>query len=510
MRDLSRLKLAIGQIQIVEGRPSKNEDAIGHMVEHALAAGADALLVPNSLVDENDVRILGLNDSRIDVVGSTIELDTCTETYTIGIGRDRKDCDLSVYCDLDPFTISPTKSRIRERQIALRPVGIRDLGKKIISFDGGTSVTGESIEPLCLLDNTFREDFALVDFASGKPAKAAAPASMLDALIHGMRRFDEQALPFMPKWIIGLSGGLDSAITAALLVLAFGSNRVIAYNMATRFNSDTTKSNASSIAQKLNIAMRNGSIEDLVVCLGSALVQYGYAPDALKGVVLENAQARTRGNLLATFAALEDGVVVNNGNRIECALGYATLYGDAIGALAPIADLTKVQLFDLAWQINERMGVEAVPKNLLPKQTPDGLIWQTRPSAELANGQYDPMKWFYHDWLISRLQGDDGGSARSIPEAACEIMERYLHARLLDTPVGSWIKYYGLDEPRLFADDLHWIVTSMQRAAFKRVQAPPYLALASPASVRAELGPQAACELGPHYESLMRKIRMSG
>jgi len=508
VHDLSRLRLAIGQIQIVEGRPSKNEDTVERMVERALGAGADALIVPNSLDDENDVRILGLNDSHIDVVGSTIVLDTCSETYTIGIGRDRDDCDISVYCDLMPFTISPTRRKMREHSIVLRPVGIRDLGKKVVSFDGGTSVSGDDVEPLCLLDNTFREDFALVDFATAIPVKKTGPASMLDALIHGLRRFDEQALPFMPKWIIGLSGGLDSAITAALLVMAFGSNRVIAYNMATRYNSDTTRSNAASISQTLNIEMRNGSIEDLVVCLGSTLVQYGYAPDALRGVVLENAQARTRGNLLSTFAALENGVVVNNGNRIECALGYATLYGDAIGALAPIADLTKVQLFDLAWQINERMGVEAIPQNLLPKQTSDGLIWQTRPSAELANGQYDPMKWFYHDWLITNLQGDDGGSARSIPEAACEIMERYLHARLLDTPIGSWIKFYGLDEPRLFADDLHWIVTSMQRAAFKRVQAPPYLALASPASVHAELGPQAACELGSRYESLIRQIRM--
>lgn len=509
MGDLSKLKIAIGQVRIVEGRPSTNEASCDAMIERAVDAGADALVVPNSLNDENDVRIIGLNDSRIDVAGDVVVLDAGGETYRIGMGRDVPDCDFRISADLSPYTIVRAKRKMGGPRIVLRPVGIRDAGKKVLCFDGRSRVINSQDKAILELRDDFQEDFALVDFARDASVDKAGTSSqkLLDALVTSVRRFDEQVLPFGPKWVIGLSGGLDSSVTAALLVLALGKERVVGYNMATRYNSDATKSNAQQLATALGIPLKNGSIEDMVVSLGNTLVQYGYGEDVLKGLVLENVQARARGNLLSAFAAVEGGVIANNGNRVECALGYATLYGDAIGAFAPIADLTKVQLFAVSRMINERFGFEVVPVNLLPTETEAGFEWKTMPSAELSNGQVDPMKWFYHDWLVSTLLGDGLERAKPLYEAACDVMQHYLDTRLLDTEVGRWVRLYGLDgDASAFAQDLSWVVSSMQRAAFKRIQAPPALIIASQASVSSWDETQTVPEAPSRYNALMRAL----
>ena len=511
MGDLSKLKIGIGQVEIVEGQPSRNEAACDRMVERALDVSADALVVPNSLTDESDVRIIGLNDSRIDVAGNVVVLDACGETYRIGIGRACEGCDFSIVADLRPYTVLPDERMLPARSIVVRPVGMREEGKKVLAFDGGSSVVDGTGQVTMRLRDDFQEEFRLVDFSAAPESEPAAQTlppgeQLLECLVQTIRRFDAYVLPFGPKWIVGLSGGLDSSITASLLSLALGPERVVGYNMATRYNSEATKSNAAQLASALGIALRNGVIEDLVVSLGNTLLQYGYGTDVLKGVILENVQARTRGNLLSTFAAIENGVVVNNGNRVECALGYATLYGDAIGALAPIGDLTKVQLFDLARRVNERTGSEVVPSNLLPTQTERGLVWETPPSAELANGQRDPMKWFYHDWLVSRLLGDGLLRPRSLDAACCDIMQNYLDTRLADTEAGPWVGYYGLDDPQAFLADLQWVAGSISRASFKRIQAPPAITIASRASVCARPDSQMPKEPSTRYNVLVRTI----
>ena len=160
------------------------------------------------------------------------------------------------------------------------------------------------------------------------------------------------------------------------------------------------------------------------------------------------------------------GVVVNNGNRVECAFGYATLYGDSIGALAPIADLTKTKLFQLARAINGQPGVGIIPENLLPRETDDGYDWEIMPSAELSDGQRDPMKWFYHDWLVENIIDDAGFSIE-------DLMAAYLEDKLASTEVSKWVRFYGLDNPQTFIDDLEWVMRQIRISVFKRVQAPP-------------------------------------
>lgn len=506
MGDLSKLKIAVGQPELSYGRGSANERARERMVEHAVDAGADLLVMPGSLVDAHDVHLVVLNDSRIDVAGNAVYLEACGETYRIGLEPDDGSCDFAVLCDVAPFTLAGASGVEAKAHhvptIALRPVGMRNQDKNVLAYDGGTKVYDADGALVAALQDDFEEDIALVQFSEKNTVQEPVKDKLLAALVKTLRRFDEQVLPWSPQWVIGLSGGLDSSIVAVLLTLAFGPDRVSGYNLATRFNSQATKANAAQLGEALGIELRNGTIEPIVTATGEVLSQYGYADDAMSGLVLENVQARIRGHVLSTFAAVEGGVVANNGNRVECALGYATLYGDAIGALAPIGDLSKVRLFELAHIINGDRESAIIPENLLPRVTDAGYDWETPPSAELSDGQRDPMKWFYHDWLIEQLLDGPG-----IDEVACDVMERYLSDKLIGTEVGKWIGFYGLDDPKAFADDLDWVLRSMRTAAFKRIQAPPAIRLASLKSIAAIPEVQGTLEPSPRFRMLETRIR---
>jgi NAD+ synthase (glutamine-hydrolysing) len=230
---------------------------------------------------------------------------------------------------------------------------------------------------------------------------------------------------------------------------------------------------------------------------------YGYPEERLGGLVQENIQARVRGHMLSTFAAVEGGVIMNNGNKIEAALGYATLYGDAVGAIAPIGDVTKVRLSNISRIINRRLGVEAVPMNLVPEETEDGYNWETVPSAELKDAQRDPMKWFYHDWLVERLLDEEGFGIE-------DLMEGYLNDRLQSSVVAKWVHFYGLDDPQAFIEDIEWVLKQMAGSAFKRVQMPPTIMVVRNAYGYENRENQVRFERTARYEDLKRRILSMG
>jgi NAD+ synthetase len=136
-----------------------------------------------------------------------------------------------------------------------------------------------------------------------------------------------------------LSGGLDSAVSVALLTEVVGKDRVYAYSLPTLYNASRTKDNAKTIAARLGIHFQEIPIQPIV----DSFLSIQPETDPL---TKENIQARVRGSVLMNLAAEKKGVVMNNGNKIEIALGYTTLYGDTIGALAPLGDLTKMQIVD--------------------------------------------------------------------------------------------------------------------------------------------------------------------
>lgn len=288
--------------------------------------------------------------------------------------------------------------------------------------------------------------------------------SKLQALTKGIKVWSDQTFGENKKWLLGSSGGLDSAVTTALLAISLGSENVITYNLASKYNKDLTINNARLLSDKLKIAHYENSIQSLVDQAYTTLSDFGY-PE-ISTFDQENIQARTRGHLLSAFSALENTVISNNGNKLELVLGYATMYGDTIGALSLIGDLSKVEVFELAKEINDFCQDEIIPQNLLPKVDNYKITWEMPPSAELKDDQIDPMKWYYHDLLLELI----------LSESLEMILERYLKDQFLGLELGKWLEFYDLLDGKNFIDDFNWFTKTMQINHFKRLQTPPVLA----------------------------------
>ena len=410
-----------------------------------------------------------------------------------------KEADVLVHLDAHIFTLDEEGAydkRMKDLNakcvVHASAAGMQNTGKNVVMLPGGSALYEHGVSKHYLTDG-FVSECAFI----GDEFDHRIEHKLMNCLVHAIREFDRQTLPFQPKWIIGLSGGLDSSVTASLLCMAVGKERIRAYNLATKYNSENTKDNAASLARALGIELRNGYISEVVNATVKTAEIYGYKEENMATLVHENIQARVRGHLLSTFAQIENGVVMNNGNKIEVALGYATMYGDSIGAIGPIGDLTKVQLFELSKEINEVYGKEVVPERLLPEVSADSVKWEMAPSAELREAQFDPMKWFYHDWLIDQL------TKGVQPE---EIMEDYLSGKLMNSEMGRWLKAYQLDDGKRFVEDLEWVLRQMRVSIFKRVQSVPVVMVTNHAYGTNTQEVQGTFDVSKRYRMLKEQI----
>lgn len=444
--------------------------------------------------------------------GHTIGLEICedlfSDDYALNLTNHyQNNCDYIINLSCSPYTIGKEEVRLKQIKkhyeteskasfIYVNSVGVQNNGKNILTFDGNSSYYSNNGEYLDGCNDSFKEEYKVIDFT--KPV--LSENKLLESLLFAIRKFDEQMFGSSVKWIIGLSGGLDSSVSCALLSLALGSERIRAYNMATSYNSLETKDNARNLANALDITLREGVIEPVVVQLKDCLeTEYKYEEHQISSFVMENVQARTRGHLLASFAAIEGGVIVNNGNKVEVALGYCTLYGDSIGALSLLADLTKVQLFTLSREINEVLGKEVIPERLLPTVVEGKIEWEMPPSAELKDAQVDPMKWFYHDTLIDLFT--------QYPNfQIVAFMKQYLDGSIYETELGNWIKYYGLDDSKAFIEDLEWILKQIRLSVYKRIQMPPIVTISQGSFGFDYRESQINYEQGSEYEELKTMI----
>jgi len=158
-------------------------------------------------------------------------------------------------------------------------------------------------------------------------------AATYDALLTGLRHLDVFR-GRENRFLIGVSGGVDSSVVVSLLAQAFGPERVFAVNMPTRFNAELTQDNARRVCAALGVDYLSCPIEDVYELLSEKIRTSEFSRDAgeYTGLVDENIQARIRGSdILAGLAAKHGLVFTNNGNKTEVALGYATLYGDVNG-----------------------------------------------------------------------------------------------------------------------------------------------------------------------------------
>jgi NAD+ synthase (glutamine-hydrolysing) len=177
--------------------------------------------------------------------------------------------------------------------------------------------------------------------------------------------------------VIGLSGGIDSALTAALAVEALGAERVHGVSMPSRYSSEGTRSDAQRLAESLGIDFREIPIEPMVEAYDGALAEAftGRETDLTE----ENLQARIRGTMLMALSNKFGWLVIATGNKSELSVGYSTLYGDLAGGFALIKDVYKTDVFRLSRWLNERAGSELIPQSIIDRA----------PSAELRADQLD-------------------------------------------------------------------------------------------------------------------------
>jgi NAD+ synthase (glutamine-hydrolysing) len=177
--------------------------------------------------------------------------------------------------------------------------------------------------------------------------------------------------------VVGVSGGIDSAVTAALCADALGSGRVHCVTMPSQFSSEETRADARRAAESLCCELREIAIEQVVGAFHEVLREA--TEGGPEGLAAENLQARVRGVLLMALSNTYGWLVVSTGNKSELAAGYSTLYGDMVGGFALLKDVLKTDVFRLARHLNERAGRELIPASTIERA----------PSAELRANQRD-------------------------------------------------------------------------------------------------------------------------
>ncbi len=187
--------------------------------------------------------------------------------------------------------------------------------------------------------------------------------------------------------VLGISGGIDSALVAALAADALGPERVHCVSMPSRYSSEGTRTDARRVAESLGCDYRELAIEGIVGTFDATLPE-------LSGLAAENLQARIRGMLLMSLSNTHGWLVLATGNKSELSVGYSTLYGDLAGGFAPIKDVYKTDVFRLARYLNERAGRELIPVSIIERP----------PSAELREGQRDEDSLPPYDLLDAVLE----------------------------------------------------------------------------------------------------------
>jgi NAD+ synthase (glutamine-hydrolysing) len=233
--------------------------------------------------------------------------------------------------------------------------------------------------------------------------------------------------------VVGVSGGIDSAVTAALAAEALAPDRVHCVSMPSRYSSEGTRTDAQRLAESLGCSFREIPIGSIIDAFDAALAEAfsGTEPDLTE----ENIQARARGVLLMALSNKFGWMLVATGNKSELSVGYATLYGDMAGGFALLKDVYKTDVFRLARYLNERAGRELIPQSIIERA----------PSAELRDNQLD------EDSLPPYAKLD-------------EVLEEYVeHDRSLEE-----LSADGFDK-----EVVERAVSMIDRAEYKRRQAPP-------------------------------------
>jgi len=290
-------------------------------------------------------------------------------------------------------------------------------GQDELVFDGRsmfTDWTGKVVAKA----RAFEEDLLIADIVPAgdgavrvEPRQPAAgqPDGPIDevyqALVLGTRDYTQKN--GFTKALLGLSGGIDSSVTAAIAAAALGAEKVVGLTMPSKFNTAEAMSDAARLAKNLGIGF-------LTIPLQPILERFERSLDAVpgwddKGIAYENLQARIRGTILMSLSNQFGFLVLTTGNKSETAVGYTTLYGDTAGGFAVIKDVPKTLVYKLAEHINKIAGWQVIPADVINRP----------PSAELRPGQKDSDFLPDYDVLDKILKGyiEEDKSAQQLVES---------------------------------------------------------------------------------------------
>jgi NAD+ synthase (glutamine-hydrolysing) len=448
---LDELKLAVPEIGIMVGFP---EYSGGYIYNSAcLIRGGQVLAqhrkscLPNYKVfDEKRYFTAGTEPTVVDFNGFRLGLLICEDAWEPppATAAEAHGAQILLVINASPYEIH--KQRERELVIAQRvhetglPIVYVNLlgGQDELVFDGNSFAT-DALGRLAMRAPALEEGLYCVEFERRGATVAPLPGSVAPewsddqtvyrVLVLGVRDYVNKH--GFNGAVIGLSGGIDSALTLAIAVDALGAERVHAVMMPSRYTSEMSREDAAAQARALGVSLSSISIENMFAATLEALKEEfaGRAPDATE----ENIQARCRGVLLMAISNKTGRMLLTTGNKSEMAVGYATLYGDMAGGFAPIKDCSKQLVYRLARYRNTLSPV--IPQRVITRE----------PTAELRPDQKDTDSLPPYEVLDPILEAfiEEDLSVEEICERG---FERPVVARVLDM---------------------------VKRAEYKRRQAPP-------------------------------------
>lgn len=412
LRGLELIASRVSGIDVIVGYAERNDKPVGRPLFNAAALLRDGKIISRhykTLLPTYDV----FDESRyfepgpacercnlVQIAGITAGLSICEDLWNDEKMVPRRLYHQNPIADLHAagaqvlinISASPFVAGKHEFRLGLFGSQVKQFGQPLIYvnqvggndelvFDGN-SVAFDAAGNVIAHAKDFEEDLLIVDLEgnSGRaPADhhthARGAAAIYKALVLGLRDYVHKC--GFKSVVLGLSGGIDSALTAALAAAALGKDKVVGVAMPSRFSSDHSITDAEALARNLGIAFHIVPIRSIHEQYESTLAPF-FAETA-RDVTEENLQARVRGALLMAFSNKFNHLLLTTGNKSELAVGYCTLYGDMCGGLAILSDVPKTMVYELSELINQQAARELIPRNSIIKA----------PSAELRPDQTD-------------------------------------------------------------------------------------------------------------------------
>ena len=388
---------------IIVGAPRKEKNTIRNsvfVIENGdISTFRDKYELPNSGVfDEQRIFTPGNLSGPVNIKGVRIGIPICEDIWKENVIEclAESGAEIIISINASPFTLSKNNerlsvviSRIRENELPLVYLN-RYGGQDELVFDGNSFALNDD-GSICLSCKSFEHDISIINFRKDKKwigkgdiiKSSTKYESLYKALVLGLRDYVKNNK--FPGVILGMSGGIDSALVASLAVDALGPQNVHAVMMPSPYTSNESLNDAKEALNFLDVEYNELNIEDNMKIVDKTLLDFK-GPDFKIGITEENIQSRLRGLLLMALSNRFGYMLLATGNKSEYAVGYATLYGDMCGGYAPIKDVWKTDVFELCkWRNNNHSSFFLGPNS---KVMPDNII-NKPPTAELRDNQKD-------------------------------------------------------------------------------------------------------------------------